>query len=220
MLLYPIASFSIIFLRSSHFFCFALLFLSFPLETVEITPAPAAARAMDRFAMRLFSSKVPVIAGEIVKKLVADEDLEAERPAEVEKDVEAVLNEYLRLEREVTTKTKELMDGRKLPSSDFNRVKKSVAEQKGLKLGDEIIDFLLDQLVESFLYSNSVDEVFSTDVELRRKMAPILKKHMQVEEELDREVRGRLKHLEEGTPVWDIEYGKTLETLKRTKGMK
>lgn len=170
--------------------------------------------------MRLFSSKVPVIAAEIVRKLVAEEDLEAASPAEVEKDVEAVLNEYLRLEREVTTKTKELMDGRKLPPTEFGRVKKSVAEQKGLKLGDEIIDFLLDQLVESFLYSNNVDEVFAADVDLRRKMAPILKKHMAVEEDLDREVRARLKHLEEGTPAWEIEYGKTLELVKRTKGMK
>jgi len=170
--------------------------------------------------MRLFSSKVPVIAAEIVRKLVAEEDLEAESPSEVEKDVEAVLNEYLRLEREVTTKTKELMDGRKLPPTEFGRVKKSVAEQKGLKLGEDVIDFLLDQLVESFLYSNNVDEVFGADVDLRRKMAPILKKHMAVDDELDREVRGRLKHLEEGTPAWEIEYSKTLELVKRSKGMK
>ena len=170
--------------------------------------------------MRLFSSKVPVIAQEIVKKLVADKDLEAEKPHEVEKDVESVLNEYLRLEREVSSKTKELMDGRKLPPTEFGRVKKSVAEQKGLKVGDEIIDYLLDQVVESFLYSQNVEEVFASDLDLRRKMAPILKRHMLVEDELDREVRGRLKHLEEGTPAWEIEYSKTLDLLKRTKGMK
>ena len=170
--------------------------------------------------MRLFSSKVPVIASEVVKKLVAEKDLEAEHPAEVEKDVESVLNEYLRLEREVTAKTKELMDGRGLPPTEFGRVKKSVAEQKGLKVGDEIIDYLLDQVVESFLYSNNVDEVFASDLDLRRKMAPILKRHMAVDDELDSEVRNRLKHLEEGTPAWEIEYGKTLELLRRAKGMK
>ncbi len=170
--------------------------------------------------MRLFSSKVPVIAAEIVRKLVAEKDLEAGSPPEVEKDVEGVLNEYLRLEREVTSKTNELMDGRKLPPTEFGRVKKSVAEQKGLKLGEDVIDYLLDQLVESFLYSNNVDEVFAADVELRRKMAPILKKHMLVEDELDREVRGRLKHLQEGTPAWEIEFAKTLDLLRRTKGMK
>jgi hypothetical protein len=170
--------------------------------------------------MRLFSSKVPVIAAEVVRKLVAEKDLETETPAEVERDVEAVLNEYLRLEREVTTKTKELMDGRKLPPSEFGRVKKSVAEQRGLKVGDEVIDYLLDQIVEAYLYSNNVEEVFASDLDLRRKMAPILKRHMLVEDELDKEVRGRLKHVEEGTPAWEIEYGKTLELLKRAKGVK
>ncbi|MEO7092886.1 MAG: DUF507 family protein [Polyangiales bacterium] len=170
--------------------------------------------------MRLFSSKVPVIAAEVVRKLVAEKDLETESPAEVERDVEAVLNEYLRLEREVTTKTKELMDGRKLPPSEFGRVKKSVAEQRGLKVGDEIIDYLLDQIVEAYLYSNNVEEVFASDLDLRRKMAPILKRHMLVEDELDKEVRGRLKHVEEGTPAWEIEYSKTLELLKRAKGVK
>jgi hypothetical protein len=170
--------------------------------------------------MRLFSSKVPVIAAEVVRKLVAEKDLETETPAEVERDVEAVLNECLRLEREVTTKTKELMDGRKLPPSEFGRVKKSVAEQRGLKVGDEVIDYLLDQIVEAYLYSNNVEEVFASDLDLRRKMAPILKRHMLVEDELDKEVRGRLKHVEEGTPAWEIEYGKTLELLKRAKGVK
>jgi hypothetical protein len=170
--------------------------------------------------MRLFSSKVPVIAAEVVKKLVAESDLETEAPAEVEKDVGAVLNEYLRLEREVTSKTKELMEGRKLPPSEFGRVKKSVAEQKGFKIGDESIDYLLDQVVEAFLYSQAVDEVFSSDLDLRRKMAPIFKKHMAVDDELDVEVRARIKHVEEGTPAWEIEYAKALEVVKRNKGMK
>ena len=170
--------------------------------------------------MRLFSSKVPVIAAEVVRKLVAEKDLETEAPAEVERDVEAVMNEYLRLEREVTVKTKELMDGRKLPPSEFGRVKKSVAEQRGLKVGEEVIDYLLDQIVEAYLYSNNVEEVYASDLDLRRKMAPILKRHMLVEDELDREVRGRIKHVEEGTPAWEIEYSKTLEIIRRTKGLK
>ncbi len=170
--------------------------------------------------MRLFSSKVPVIAAEVVRKLVAEKDLETEAPAEVERDVEAVMNEYLRLEREVTVKTKELMDGRKLPPTEFGRVKKSVAEQRGLKVGEEVVDYLLDQIVEAYLYSNNVEEVYASDLDLRRKMAPILKRHMLVEDELDREVRGRIKHVEEGTPAWEIEYSKTLEVIRRTKGLK
>ena len=78
---------------------------------------------------------------------------------------------------------------------------------------------LLDQIVECFFYSNYVEEVFASDLDLRRKMAPILKRHMSVEDDLDREVRARIKHVEEGTPAWEIEYQKTLELVRRTKGV-
>jgi hypothetical protein len=169
--------------------------------------------------MRLYSSKVAAIAADIVRKLITEGDIETDSPAEVERDVEGVLNEYLRLDHEVDAKTRELMDGRKLPPSDYGRVKKSVAEQKGHKTGDDAIDFLLDQIVEAFMFSASVEEVFADDLSLRRKMTPVLRMHMDVDDELDREARGRLKHLQEGTEVFQIEYAKTIELLKRSKGI-
>jgi hypothetical protein len=36
---------------------------------------------------------------------------------------------------------------------------------------------------------------------------------------VDREARGRLKHLQEGTPAWDIEYQKTVEQIRRNRGL-
>jgi hypothetical protein len=169
--------------------------------------------------MRLYSSKVAAIAADIVRKLITEGDIETDSPKEVERDVEGVLNEYLRLDHEVDAKTRELMDGRKLPPTDYGRVKKSVAEQKGHKTGDDTIDFLLDQIVEAFMFSASVEEVFADDVTLRRKMTPVLRMHMDVDDELDREARGRLKHLQEGTEAFQIEYAKTIELLKRSKGI-
>ena len=52
--------------------------------------------------MRLYQKKVPVIAAEIVKKLTAEEDIETRLPTEVQLDLESVMNEYLRVEREIT----------------------------------------------------------------------------------------------------------------------
>jgi uncharacterized protein len=169
--------------------------------------------------MRLYSSKVAAIAADIVRKLITEGDIETDSPKEVERDVEGVLNEYVRLEHEVDAKTRELMDGRKLPPTEYGRVKKSVAEQKGHKIGDDAIDFLLDQIVEAFMFSNSVDEVFADDLTLRRKMVPVLRSHTEVDEDIDREARGRLKHLQEGTEAFAIEYQKTIEVLKRAKGV-
>jgi hypothetical protein len=169
--------------------------------------------------MRLYSGKVPTIAGEIVRLLSSGGDIEAENLHEVDLDVQAVLNNYLAIEREATEKAKDLIQTRGLAQTEFTRMKKLAAEQKGIKVGDEMLDHLLDQIVEILMHSNHVDEVFAPDVEMRRKMAPILKRHMAVDEEIEQEIRGQLRHVSEGTRTWEIEYARIKEEIKRRKGV-
>jgi hypothetical protein len=69
------------------------------------------------------------------------------------------------------------------------------------------------------MHSNNVDEVFVEDVELRRRMAPIFKKHMAVDAAIDAEVRAQLRHVREGTSQYDVEYNRILEQVKRRKGV-
>jgi hypothetical protein len=40
-----------------------------------------------------------------------------------------------------------------------------------------------------------------------------------LEEDIDREARGRLKHLQEGTGAFEIEYQKVLEQIRRARGL-
>lgn len=169
--------------------------------------------------MRLYSGKVANIAAEVVRALVASKDIEAESPKEVEADVVAVLNNYLSMEKEVNERAKDVLERTGRPQSEFNRVRQLAADEKGIKLGDEALDYLLDQVVEIFQHSHNVDEIFAEDVELRRKMAPIFKKHMAVDDGLDVEVRAQLRHVKEGTRDWDIEYQRVLERIKRMKGL-
>jgi hypothetical protein len=164
--------------------------------------------------MRLYSTKVTAIAGEVVRSLMA-----AEAPREVEADVEAVLSNYLAIEREVNDRTKEVLERTGRAQSDFGRVREQVAEQKGIKVGEDTLDFLLDQVVEIFHHSSHVEEIYPEDVVLRRKMAPIFKKHMALEDSLDAEVRGQLKHVQEGTRTWEIEYARAMDAAKRKKGL-
>ena len=51
------------------------------------------------------------------------------------------------------------------------------------------------------------------------RMSDVLKKHMQVDDELDEEVRRRIKNLQEGTSTWEVEYGKVLDQIKRNRGL-
>ena len=169
--------------------------------------------------MRLYSGKVGPIAGEIVKTLLDSKDIETENTREVTADIEAVLNQYVKTDKDAADKAKDAMQSRGIPTTEFSRMKKLAAEQMGIKVGDESIDYLLDQILEILMHSANVDEIFAEDVELRRKMAPILKRHMAVDEELEKEVRGKLKHVEEGTRTWEVEYARIMEDIRRRKGL-
>jgi hypothetical protein len=169
--------------------------------------------------MRLYSGKVPAIAGEAVRALLASKDIEAESPKEVEGDVASVLNQYLADERDVNERAKDLLERTGKPPTDYQRLRALAADERGIKLGDETLDYLLDQVVAMLMHSSHVDEVYAADVELRRKMAPVFKKHMAVDETVDAEVRAQLRHVREGTRDWEIEYSKVLEQVRRRKGL-
>jgi uncharacterized protein len=169
--------------------------------------------------MRIHAAKVPQIAAEMVNNLVSGGDVECESPKEVQLDVEAVLNQYIRDEEEISAKARDLAAARGLPTTELGKLKKLVADQRKLKLGEEAVDYLLDQLVEMLMHSNNVDEIFSEDYELRRKMREPLRRQVAVEEELQAEVRQRLKHVQEGTSVWEVEYRRMMEDIKRRKGL-
>ena len=167
--------------------------------------------------MRLYVAKVPTIAQEIVRTLVTTKGIETAAEREVVADVESVLKSYLDAERTVDDKTRELLQRTNRGPNEFPKVRQQVAEHHGIKVGDDSVDYILDQVVEMLMHSHHVEEVFAEDVELRRRMAPILKRHMGADSELEAEVRAQLRHLREGTSQWDIEHAKVLEQVKRKR---
>ncbi len=169
--------------------------------------------------MKLYSAKVSQIAQELVRLLVSGKDIDTEAPKEVIADIEAVLKSYLDTERMVDQKTRELLERTGRATTEFRRVRQEVATHHGIKVGDETLDHLLDQVVEMLMHSSNVDEVFATDLELRRKMAPVFKRYLSADSELDAEVRAQLRHVKEGTAQWDIEHARVLELVKRKRGL-
>jgi hypothetical protein len=169
--------------------------------------------------MKLYAGRIQAIAREIVEALAADGDIEVqpEQIEEVSLDIESVLKEYLRVDREVTDRARDVIATRNLPYNQLNKIKQQIADQRGFGLGEDSIDYLAKQAIEMLFHSHHVEEVFGEDHDLRRKMKPILKKHMAVDTELDQEVRGRIKNLQEGTSTWDIEYKKVMDELKRNR---
>jgi hypothetical protein len=169
--------------------------------------------------MRLFSGKITALSEELAKSLAENHDIECEDRKEVARDLESVFASYLQTEREASERAKDMVQSRGLPQSEYARIRKLTAEQKGIKVGEEMLDYLLDQLIEMLMHSGNVEEVYVEDHDLRRRMRPLLKKHMELEEELEAEVRGKLKHVQEGTRTWEVEYRRLMSDIQRRKGL-
>lgn len=169
--------------------------------------------------MRLYSGQVKMVASDLLEVLVEENDLEvsSENMPEVEKDIESVLNEYIRLDRELVDQAREAIS--RGARGGIGKQKRELAREKGLDIVDDPVGYIINQLIETFFHSNFVDEVYALDRQMRRKMAPVLKDYMSVDEELDEEVRDKIKNLEEGSKSWEVEYEKVMGNLKRDKNL-
>jgi len=171
--------------------------------------------------MRLYPKVIPVISRETIQQLMQDGDIEVEpmRIADAEMDLSAIMREYLTNEERVNQATREALERRGYDHSKFNQVKREMADVRGFKMGDEGIEYVVNQMIEFLLISRNVEEVFAADNTLRQKIFAVMKKHLDVDDEIDREARARLKHLQEGTSAFDIEYNKTVEQIRRARGL-
>ncbi len=171
--------------------------------------------------MRLYPKVIPIIAREVVQRLMQDGDVEVEtmRIADAEMDLSAIMREYLAAEERVNQATREALERRGYDASKFNQVKREMADVRGFKMGDEGIEYCINQMLEFLLISRNVEEVFSADTVMRTKIFQAMKKHLDVDDEIDREARGRLKHLQEGTSAFEVEYNKTIEQIRRARGL-
>ena len=170
--------------------------------------------------MRLYPGKVDSIAAEIITSLTATGDIEVSDNNEAQLDAASVLKEYIRVDKELTERAKDILEIRGLPYSHLGRTKRQLADQKEFGLGEDGLSWIANQMLEAFMASRHVEEVFAEDAILRRKIKDICKKHMQVDEAIDQEVRDRIKNLDEGTQAWDVEYSKVLEQIKAKHGVK
>jgi hypothetical protein len=169
--------------------------------------------------MRLYRGKIETIAEDVIRTLKEQQSIELESELEARQDIEAVLKEYLRLEREIVDDAKNRMEVRGLGYSQLGKVKSQVSKERGAPSQDEVLPYLLDQIMHLLFHSANIAEIFAEDVELRKAITPILRKHMEVDSDLDREVRSKIKNLTEGTTDFDVEYARVMEQIKQKRGL-
>lgn len=167
--------------------------------------------------MWLTRAKLPALASGIVKSLVDPELIETDARDGVQADILAVLEQYLRDEQDISTRARDIAAKRGAAPADASRIKKELARQQGVGIGEETIDYLLSQLLEMLMHSGSVEEIFAQDHELKLAMRTPLRKEEAAAEQVEDVVRKRLKHMEEGSSQWEVEYQRLREEVTRRR---
>ena len=170
--------------------------------------------------MLLAAHQVSDIAREMLQLLTKEGDIETLAPREVQLDLEAVLNEYIRAEQELTGKARALLDAKGLPNHEFARVLKGLADQKNVKVGEEALDYVLEQLLSMLLNSSNVEEIYAEDYDLRRKLRAPFRKRAEVQQKV-KKAAGRTASPtpQEALPAWEIGYQQLLGEIRRRKGL-
>jgi len=169
--------------------------------------------------MRLFRGQVSQIAGQIVDSITKGGDVEVHSAEEVRLDVEAVLKEFIRRDRQVSEEARDQLEREGLGRQMLGRMMARVGKEKGFPPHDERLPYIVGQIMTMLFHSNNVDDVFAEDHVLRKKITTVLKANSGMENELDKEVRTKIKNLTEGTASFDIEYAKVMDQIKQRKNM-
>jgi uncharacterized protein len=167
--------------------------------------------------MWLTRARLPALASAIVRPLVDNQLIETDAPQNVQADILAVLEQYVRDEQQIASKARDLAAGRGGSATEQARIKKELARQQGVGIGEEAIDYMLVQLVEMLMHSAHVEEIFAEDHQLKLAMRAPLRKEQTAADQMDETVRKRLKHVEEGSSQWEIEYQRMREEVTRRK---
>ena len=171
--------------------------------------------------MRIFRSQVPRLGEEIVDTLCRDGDIEVEPQNRDEAilDVRSILDEYLRQESKLVSDVRDHMDERQITYDKFGKVKGMLADERGHATGDAGIKWIVGQIIEAFLISNHVEEVYADDYLMRKKMLLVFQRILVDEADLDKQARARIRNVREGTAEWEFEYKKALEEIMKKKGL-
>lgn len=166
--------------------------------------------------MRIYRKVIPKIAKDVIRSLLANKAIEVEEGHrdEAELDLAAVLVEYLNAVDQLKSDALDALQRHNLGVEHLARVKRSLAETRQIGMGEDALEHVLDRVLTGLFNSKNITEIFAEDHELRKWIHESLRKYLGVDEELDREVRGRLKNLREGTVEWETEYGRLIDQMR------
>jgi hypothetical protein len=171
--------------------------------------------------MRLYRAKVPAIAAVVIARLNETGAIEvtAENREEAEKDLVAIMEAFLKRDSQLRTAVKDRMARHNIPYERYGRTRARLAEEWGHPLGDDVDRFLARQMVEGFMISNFVEEVYEDDAVIYKAILEILREHDVDEEALREEAKGKIKNEREGTVDYEVALQRAVREVKKRHGL-
>ncbi len=171
--------------------------------------------------MRLYRTRIPMIANAVIERLCKDGDIDVDvedRP-EAEQDLVAIMDTFLKRDLDLRDAVKDTMSRRNIPYDRYSKVRSEIADSWGHPTGESVKKYLSRQFVENFMISNFVQEVYAEDDMLFRKILEIIRSFDVDERGLRDEAKALVKNVSEGTVDYEIAFAEALKEIKRRHGL-
>ncbi len=171
--------------------------------------------------MKLYKTKVPIIAAEGIGRLIDDGDIEVEpeRRKEAEEDLISIMEDYLRRDSALRESIKDYMSSHGIPYGDYGRIRSRMADERGHPLGDDVERYLVRQFTEILMITPNVEEVYEDDRVIYKKLMEVAKGHHVDEQAIRDEARTKIKNIKEGTVEFEIAMRNAVIEAKKKAGL-
>ncbi len=171
--------------------------------------------------MKLYRAKIPQIAQDVIQRLSDEGDIVVlpDLREEAALDLVAIMEEFIRRDMDLRDRIRDHMAARNMPYSEYGRVRKRVADDMNHPSGDDIERFLCRQFLENMLITPNIDEVYSEDQEMHKKVMEVLRGHDVDEREIRDEAESKVKNVRQGTVDYEIALQKAVKEVKKRRGL-
>ncbi len=181
--------------------------------------------------MRLPEKLVDRIADRIIRELTEDRTIEAEDPYVFKKKIIRIFKKVEEEEKLLDEKTREIlkekMDLVEEVSLDYRTAYKAVrsklAEEMNIHTNKRERMNQIAGMIKDLIIEDETVEIYEEPHIIRSRIRSILMEALKEEEEIDREVRERIKSYSkkfvEGTPEWNHLYKRIYEDALKRRGL-
>ena len=171
--------------------------------------------------MKLYRARVAPIARAIVERLCTENDIDvaAENREEAERDIVAILETYMRDDQKLQDDARELLERRGLSYDQLGKMRRELADTRGHPTNNEIEKYLSRQIVENFMISHFVEEVFSDDRDIQKKVLDVIRSLDVDENKLRLEARERIKNVKEGSVEFEEAMNRAMREVRKRHGL-